>query len=306
MNDAVTISFEYWVNEYLDSLRLEKGRALYTITGYHDNLRYFHAFLLQEFGEASIEQVIFPACRKYLVSMTARGLKPKTVKKALAALRGFIRYLAEEQVIRDDWSFKLQTPKVVERRADPLTPDEVQRLLAAIPPYSVVGQRDRALFHLFLDTGLRISEMLHLTLSDVRLEQRYVIVRHGKGDKDRVVPLTAVRTEGLRGYIDTVRPAFLRRNSPPTLWLSGTGQTLAATSCRDRLRYYARLAGLAGRHVHPHQLRATFATRLDQTGTNVTVIQELMGHADIKTTSHYVGVAGKEMRHAVEIMDPIE
>lgn len=306
MNHTVTLSFEFWAAEYLRHLRLEKGRAAHTIRGYGDNLRYFEAFLRQQFGDdVSVEHLIFPVCRQYLASMTERGLQPKTVKKALAAVRGLVRYLADEQVIRDDWSFKLQTPKVVERRADPLTPEEARRLVTAIPRYTLAGQRDRVLFRLFLDTGLRVSEMLNLTVADCRLDLPAVIVRHGKGDKDRVVPLTAQRAQMLQEYLETVRPALARRDSPPAVWLSLAGRPLAATSCRDRLRYYARLAGLEGRRIYPHKLRATFATRLDRAGTNVTVIQELMGHADIKTTSHYVGVAGKEMRAAVEAMESL-
>lgn len=94
-------------------------------------------------------------------------------------------------------------------------------------------------------------------------------------------------------------------DSPPRLWLARTGRPLAPGTVRDRLRYYARLAGLGDQRLYPHRLRATFATRLDQAGTNVTVIQELLGHADIKTTSHYVGIAGRELRQAVERLEPL-
>lgn len=146
--------------------------------------------------------------------------------------------------------------------------------------------------------------MLAFTIADCRLDLPAIVVHHGKNDKDRVVPLTQALAAILHDYLTTIGPALARRTSPPVVWLSGYGRPLAATSARDRLRYYARLAGLECR-IYPHKLRATFATRLDQAGTNVTVIQELMEHADIKTTNHYVGIAPKEMQGAVERLPPL-
>lgn len=301
-----TLTLDLWIDAYLRHLRAELGRSVRTIQTYANHLRYFRDYLAVAYGTPTVEHLIHPVCRAYLASLTERGLKPKTVKLARAAVRGLVQYLADEGLIRDDWSRKLVTPKVVERRADPLTVEEARRLLAAIPRYTLAGQRDHALFALFLDTGLRISEMSRLMLSDLRLSEGYLLVRHGKGDKDRVVPLKPERVRELEYYLTALRPALARRDSPPAVWLSTQGGPLAATTCRDRLRYYARLAGLGTQRVYPHRLRATFATRLDRAGVNVTVIQELMGHADIKTTSHYVGVAGKEMREAVQGLEPVD
>jgi len=304
---AVTLDWDFWVSQYLNHLRLELGRSPLTIRGYEDNLRYFRTYLMRTYGEATIEHLIWPVCRQYLMQWSETGHKPKTIRKALAPLKGLIRYLTDEGVLRDTtWVQKLRGPKVVERRADPLSHDEAQQLLRAIPRYTIAGQRDRILFHLFLDTGLRISEMLNLTVADCRLDIPAIIVRHGKGDKDRTVPLSDEMAAQLRYYLTAVRPALARPQSPSNVWLSSYGRPLAHTTLRSRLRYYARLAGLEGRRLYPHKLRATFATRLDQVGTNVTVIQELMGHADIKTTSHYVGIASQAMRDAINRLRPLD
>lgn len=303
---ALTLDLAFWTSQYLTYLQLEVGRSPLTISGYGTNLDYFTRWVAERYGEATIDHLIHPICRAYLVSMAERGLKPKTIQKAVAPLKGLIRYLADEGQLTDSaWVTRLRGPKIVERRADPLPTEEARRLLAAIPAYTLAGQRDRVLFRLFLESGLRISEMLHLTVAHCRLDLPALIVRHGKNDKDRVVPLTADMADALRHYLDSIRPALARRSSPPTVWLAHTGRAMAATTLRDRLRYYARLAGLEGRRIHPHKLRATFATRLDQAGTNVTVIQELMGHSDIKTTAHYVGVAGREMREAIDRLPPL-
>ncbi len=306
VQDTAQVSFGFWKTQYLSHLKLELGRSALTVTGYGTNLGYFQTWLEGNYGEATIDHLILPICRAYVMQMAERGLKPKTIQKAIAPIKGLVRYLADEGLVTNThWLTRLRGPKVVERRADPLSMDEARRLLAAIPSYTVAGQRDRVLFHLFVETGLRIGEMLSLTVSDCRLDLPVLVVRHGKGDKDRAVPLTNEMADELRNYLDMIRPALIRRDSPPSVWLSNKGKTMAPTSLRDRLRYYAKLAGLDGRHVHPHQLRATFATRLDMAQVNVTVIQELMGHSDIKTTSHYVGVAGKEMRNAIQKIEPL-
>ena len=301
------LDLNFWITQYLTHLKLELGRSPLTVSGYGTNLGYFRAWLEELYGEATIEHLILPICRAYIAQMAENDLKPKTIQRAVAPIKGLVRYLADEGLVRDThWLSRFRGPKIVERRADPLAMNEAKSLLAAIPTYTLAGQRDRVLFRMFLETGLRISEMLALTTVDCRLDLPAVVVRHGKGDKDRAVPLTTEMAQELQEYLETVRPALVRRDSPNSVWLSNRGSTMAATSLRDRLRYYARLAGLEGRNVHPHQLRATFATRLDMAEVNVTVIQELMGHSDIKTTSHYVGVAGKEMRRAIEKLKPIE
>lgn len=247
---------------------------------------------------AVIGVLTLPVIRLFLATLSRRGFRPKAIKGYIISLRGLIRFLHDEGVM-EDVSAKIQGPRVTERRADPLTREEWQQFLAAIPGDTPAQRRDRLFFALLLETGLRLSQIRLLSLADVRLDQQLLLIRHAKNDKDRAVPLTDARTRELTDYIATIRPAFARPTSPPVLFLSGLGQPLHPCTIRDKVRLYAKRAGIT-RRVYPHMFRATFATRLDQAGVNLTVIQELMGHADIKTTARYVGVAGKEMREAVE------
>lgn len=292
--------------QYRSARQWEQHCSSHTLAGEASDIGQFVAYLARTGQSVSLTSLTLPVIRAYLTSLAQNGRKPKTVKHHLTTLRNFTRYLAQEQLLTDTWTPLIKGPRIVERRADPLTPDEVRHLLAVIPHYTIVGQRDHCLLSLFLLSGLRIGEMLSLTLADIRLEDHTIIVRHGKNDKDRAVPLTTTITQELHEYITTVRPAFVHPNSPPQLFLSRLGRPLGATSTRDRVRYYAANAGMAQRGIHPHQFRATYATRLDQTGTNVTVIQELMGHSNIETTSRYVGVAPQQMREAVHRLPPLE
>jgi site-specific recombinase XerD len=276
------------------------------LAGEASDIGQFIGYLDRTGQSVSLTSLTLSVIRAYLTDLAKKGRKPKTIKHHLTTLRNFTRYLSQEHLLIDSWTTQVKGPRIVERRADPLTSDEVHHLLAVIPHYTAVGQRDHCLLSLFLLSGLRIGEMLALTVADIRLEDHTVIVRHGKNDKDRAVPLTTAITQEVAAYIATVRPAFMHPNSPPQLFLSRLGRPLGATSARDRVRYYARNAGLGQRGIHPHQFRATFATRLDQTGTNVTVIQELMGHSNIETTSRYVGVAPQQMREAVHRLPPLE
>lgn len=190
---------------------------------------------------------------------------------------------------------------MTERRADPVTQEEWQHFLHAIPGLTPAQLRDRLFFQLLLDTGLRLNEIITLSLPDIRIDQQLLIIRHGKNDKDRAIPLTEKRAQALQDYITTVRPQFIQPASPPNLFLSELGRPLHPCTIRDKVRLYARRAGIQ-RRVYPHMFRASFATRLDLAQVNLTVIQELMGHANIQTTARYVGIAGKEMRAAIETL----
>ncbi len=302
----MTDHWQAWVDRYLDHLRTERGLSPHTvdarIVDLRDMAHWWAAETHQDVGALEVTYLTYPTCRAYLAHQTAKGLKPKTVKHRGVTLRSFLAFLGDEGALPEPlWRTKLVTPKVVERRANPLTLEELQALVAAVPRYTLVGERDRAWLLFALWTGLRISELLNLDLADLRLGAEPVCtVRKGKGSKDRVVPLHPHAVQVITHYLQAVRPALTHPHSPPAVWLSTQGHRMAATSARDRIRYYADLAGLSARHVHPHQLRASFATFLDAAGVNLTVIQELMGHANIQTTARYVGIAGREMRQAVQ------
>lgn len=296
-------TIEFWTKQYQSHLKVERGMSDLTVKGYGDNLKHFTQYIRREHDNTSIELVIMPVCRQYLYHLGQRGLKPKSIRRELCALRGFITFLSDEGMIRQDFGLKLVGPKVTERRADPLTGEEAARFLSVIPRLSPVGQRDRILFAVMLSTGLRLSEILNLQLQDFRADQRMLVIRHGKGDKDRIVPLTTEMSIQLQGYVRHVRPAFVHKDSPPLLFISTAGGHFNQTSIRGKVKSYAKSAGLGYRSVHPHTFRATFATKLAQASVNITVIQELMGHSDIKTTAMYVGVARREMREAIETME---
>lgn len=292
--------FDEAITRYVNDLTVRRGP--YTVRNQAGCLQTFKAFLENQHPEDhawTVEDALtLCQCRAFMATLAKRGLRPKTLKGYVIALRGLIRFLHDEEVLPDDWSTKLQGPRVTERRADPLTQEEWQHFLNAIPGLTPAQLRDRLFFQLLLDTGLRLNEIISLSLPDIRLDQQLLIIRHGKNDKDRTIPLTEVRSQQLKDYIEQVRPAFVQPTSPPNLFLSELGLPLHPCTIRDKVRLYARRAGIQ-RRVYPHMFRATFATRLDLAQVNLTVVQELMGHAKSRPRRYVVDCRGTEKQVAI-------
>ena len=218
--------FDEAVTRYVNDLTVRRGP--YTVRNQTGCLQTFKAFLGTQHPEdhpwTVADSLTLSQCRAFMATLAKRGLRPKTLKGYVIALRGLIRFLHDEEVLPDDWSMKLQGPRVTERRADPLTQEEWQHFLNAIPGLTPAQLRDRLFFQLLLDTGLRLNEIISLALPDIRLDQQLLMIRHGKNDKDRTIPLTEVRSQQLQAYIKEVRPAFVQPTSPPNLFLSELGR----------------------------------------------------------------------------------
>lgn len=208
------------ITRYLNDLTVRRGP--YSVRNQTGCLQTCQTFLGTQHPDDHAwtveEAVTLPQCRAFMATLAKRGLRPKTLKGYVIALRGLIRFLHDDEALPDDWSMKIQGPRVTERRADPLTQEEWQHFLNAIPGLTPAQLRDRLFFQLLLDTGLRLNEIISLSLPDIRLDQQLLIIRHGENDKDRTIPLTEVRSQQLKAYLDQVRPAFVQPTSPPNLF----------------------------------------------------------------------------------------
>lgn len=240
-------------------------------------------------------------------SASRRPLAAASVARVTSAWRSFFRFLAEEDRIPSDPTARLESPHVPKRAPlDALSVKEVERLLDAPSPTTAKGLRSRAILELLYSTGLRNAETRALDLTDIDHQAREVIVRCGKGEKGRVVPLTPAAYARIRDYLDRARPALVAKHKQPTeaLLVSYRGrvstETLAYTVERAKVA-----AGIA-KDVTPHTLRRTFASTLLKNGVNVRLIQELLGHAHLSTTAIYLRVDRSELRRELLMRHPRE
>lgn len=298
------------IDEYLAYLDVERGLAPATLRAYRSDLADFNT----EAGETAWDSSAEPALR-YLEAR-ARGrsrgadagagpgvppLRPTSLRRRAAAIRGFYRFAFGEELIAVDVASHLDLPRQPRLLPETLGVDETERLLEASggADGDPRGLRDRALVELLYAAGLRVGEALRLDREDLSLEGGYVRVI-GKGDKERLVPIGEVAIGWLGRYLDDVRPAWLAVShvAPPRggpLFLTERGRRLARQQAWATVKRAAAAAGL-GERVTPHTLRHSFATHLLEGGADLRVVQELLGHASISTTQLYTHLTGERIK----------
>lgn len=258
-----------------------------TVRAYRRDLVRFLRWL----GKRRPAQLTLPDLSAYPAwLLEAEQLAPSSVARHLISLKMFFRYLQLEGELRESAVELLGSPKLWERVPHVLSPELVERLLEAPQRYDACPLRDRALLELLYATGCRASEVSHLKLADVRLDEGFCSCQ-GKGDKERLVPLGRRAAESVRRYLKHERPRLAARSpaAPPWLLLSRRGLRLRRERIWELLKEYAARAG-APPDVSPHTLRHTFATHLLAGGADLRQVQEMLGHASIATTQLYTHV----------------
>ena len=287
-------ALDRWSDRFLAFLASERGLARNTVEAYGRDLARFTEWAVA--ARADAPAALTPAlCRAFLGAERRRGLGTRSLARASAALRGFGRYLVRERVLRASPAEELrvrQAPGPLPRAPGV---DDVRILLAAPPPDTPQGRRDRAMLELLYGAGLRVSELIHLR--DVNLDLDANCVRIvGKGGRERVVPLGRPARARLDDYVALGRPTLARgARARPEVFLSRGGAPLSRQMVWKLLKTHLRHAGLDP-DVSPHSLRHAFATHLLDGGADLRAVQTMLGHADIGTTQIYTHVAPRRLR----------
>jgi len=278
------------ISLYLNYLRGEAGVASNTVAAYRRDLERFAAFL----GERPVPRTRPEDVASFLMHERARGLAPASVARALVAIRCLLAFLAAEGRLDPRLLLHLDAPRVWERLPGVLAPEDVEALLAAPNARTHLGSRDRALFEVLYATGARASETVGLTLDRLELSLRWARVV-GKGDRERLVPLGRKAVDALVRYLDHHREKLLRGRVSDLVFVTRLGAPLRREDLWRLVRRHAVAAGIRGR-VSPHTLRHSFATHLLAGGADVRHVQEMLGHASVRTTQVYTHVEADRLR----------
>jgi len=277
-----------FVDAFLDYLTVERGLAENTRVAYRTDLAQFVSFLRRR-GVNRLSEIQRQHILDFLFDQRQnRGLEPRSLSRQLSALRMFFRFLTREKLVPVDVTQTLQSPKLWRTLPRTLTYEEVDRLLAAPRCRTKLGLRDRAMLEFMYATGLRVSELAGLQLSDVNFEAGFLRTV-GKGNKERIVPIGRPAIEWTRRYLEQARPRLAGQGTAPQLFLSVRGTALSRKTIWHHIKKYARAAGIT-KNITPHTLRHSFGTHLLENGGDLRVIQEMLGHADISTTQIYTHV----------------
>jgi integrase/recombinase XerD len=286
---------------YLEHLALERRLSLKTVEAYRRDLtRFLEDCRIAD--EHQLRDLSYLTLAAYMRRLSKAGLKAVSVARHQSSIRGFLNYLVGAGLLAKSPAAELGRPRVRRRLPRTLSIEEVERLLAAPDPKTILGMRDRALLELLYATGLRVSETTGLSSGALHLEQRYLVC-FGKGGKERAVPLGRPAQAALERYLEASRPLLLDRgrragSGELPLFLNHRGGRLTRAGVFEILKRHARASGLArpGRPIGPHLLRHAFATHLLMGGADLRVVQDLLGHASITTTQVYTHVERDALR----------
>lgn len=285
------------VEELLSWLRVEKGRSATTLAAYRGDLRRYCAWL-RERGVA-LDAVGEDDVAAYVGHLRDEGRAPSSVKRALVAVRALHRFLAREGGAEVDPASEVAVPRVPRGVPKALTEDEVGALLDAVVGDDPVARRDRAILEVLYGTGLRISELVGLSLGDVDLDGA-LLRAFGKGSKERIVPVGRLAVDALRSWLgpagrDALAPErWARRDDADAVFLNRRGGRLSRQGAWGVVHKHGVRVGLGDR-LTPHVLRHSCATHMLDHGADVRAVQELLGHASISTTQVYTLVSADRL-----------
>src|SRR5690242_2291047 len=292
------------IASFMNYIKVEKGLAANTLAAYDRDLRKFENFAEKQ--GLQLEALTRDHVVDFLGDLYRRGLDSRSVARNLASLRNFFRFALAEGALAADPTLNLESPKT--RRTLPvyLRMEDVDRLLNQPDPSTPQGLRDRAILEVLYSTGLRVSELVHLKVSD--MEMRMGCLRCiGKGDKERLVPVGRRALAAVQAYLGKSRPVLLRGREAgkavPWLFVNRFGNCLSRISVWRLLTAYGRRAGIRAR-LSPHKLRHSFATHLLERGADLRSVQLMLGHADISTTQIYTHVMQERMKQVYKAHHP--
>ena len=296
MNDTVELPLE--AEEYLSWLVSERGRAGNTVSAYRRDLRAYCAWL----GARSLDVVDVGTIESYVGALRAEGRAPASVARALVAVRSLHRFLAEEGDAASDPGAGVDAPRVPRGLPKALSEAEVAMLLDAVIGNEPSDRRDRAMLEVLYGAGLRISELVGLSLGDLDIEGGSLRA-FGKGSKERIVPLVGMARNAMLDWLSPsgrgalVPERWARRGDAEAVFLNARGGRLSRQGVWGMVRRYGDRVGLGDR-LTPHVLRHSCATHLLDHGADIRVVQELLGHASISTTQLYTLVSTERLRAA--------
>jgi integrase/recombinase XerD len=288
------------IRAFVNYLRVDKGLAKNTIESYRRDIEKF-AVLVHERNLAA-SQIIRRDVVDFLASLYRRGLDSRSVARHLATIRHFFRFAVMEGFVTDDPAMTIDSPKTVPGLPQFLSLEEVDRLLQQPDLTTVLGIRDRAMIEMMYSTGIRVSELCGIQVSDLKIDPGCLRCI-GKGDKERLVPVGRQAIEGVQKYVKESRPQLLGDRISPYLFLNQRAKPLHRIAFWALIAAYGRKARLRKR-LKPHMLRHSFATHLLDRGADLRSVQMMLGHSDISTTQIYTHVVEERLKQVYKAHHP--
>ncbi len=281
------------VEQFLDAMWMERGLSENTLASYRNDL--MKLLVWMEKHRYRLDFISLSGLQEYQSHLVDLDYKQTSRARMLSAIRRLFQYLHREKVRADDPSALLVSPKLPQRLPKDISEEQVDSLLEAPDPNDPIELRDKAMLELLYATGLRVTELVSLTMENVSLRQGVVRVT-GKGGKERLVPMGENAVDWIETFIQQGRPALFGDTSSDIVFPSKRARQMTRQTFWHRIKYYALIAGIDTDQLSPHVLRHAFATHLLNYGADLRVVQMLLGHSDLSTTQIYTHVATERLK----------
>jgi len=282
-------------------LSVEKGLSKNTIESYRRDLKTFIALMKQRQVNTP-DEVDREALSFFIADLKKKGRATATISRCIASIRSFFNYLLQEGLIDKNPTLELESPKLEKKLPRVLTSGEIDRLLAQPVLGDNNGQRDKAMLELLYASGIRISELVSLNISD--FDPRVGFLRcSGKGMKERIVPIGSLAINSVNEYVVGSRSQLLKSNGETALFVNLQGNRMTRQGFWKIFKKYARKSKIQG-EITPHTLRHSFATHLLENGADLRSVQEMLGHSDISTTQIYTQITRRKIKEIYDQAHP--
>lgn len=281
-------------------LQMEKGMSANTQEAYERDVRKFLVYLSD--SRLTLRDVTVDTLRYFIGELHDLGIAERSQARIVSGLRSFFRYLSLEDYLNPDPTELLESPKMGLHLPEVLTIEEIDSMIAAIDPEKAEAQRDRAIIETLYGCGLRVSELVGLEISKIFADEGYIVVR-GKGNKERMVPISDVAIAAMSDYLHDRELLDIKPDSRNILFLNRRGGKLTRMRVFQIVKSLAEAAGIR-KNISPHTLRHSFATHLLEGGANLRAIQQMLGHETIATTQIYIHLDRSSLRNDILSFHP--
>jgi integrase/recombinase XerD len=278
------------IDQFIDYYWLSTGASKNTLAAYRSDLKIFNKWLA---GKSFIS-VNSKHIQDYFSDRQKNNIGSSTQARILTSLHSFYQYLLANQLIKKNPTEQLSHPKLEKKLPVFLNIQEVEKLLEAPSGSSLFGQRDRAMLELLYSCGLRVSELINLSYHNINLKEEFIRI-HGKGNKERVLPMGEIAIDYLMKYETNARPVLLKNGQSDSYFLSNRGSAMSRQNFFYIIKAYANQAGI-DKPLSPHSLRHAFATHLVQKGADLRSVQLMLGHSDISSTQLYTHIQNAQLK----------
>ena len=283
---------EDYIQEFIRYLHEEKHKSRNTELSYARDLKKLNIFCREQHVD-SVRDITRETLEGYIGHLQEAGMKPATISRNIASAKAFFLYMRQRELIGEDPAADLKAPKIEKKAPAVLSLEETVRLLEQPAGDSPKALRDRAMLELLYATGLRVSELISLRISDLDLQREYMICKDAS--RERMIPFGDTARDAVRRYLEYGRPKLVKDSSIDLLFTNCSGQPMSRQGFWKLIKGYGKKAGIEG-DLTPHTLRHSFAAHLVSNGADLHSVQEMLGHSDISTTQIYAEMAQSKLQ----------